>query len=66
MKRANARSVQILKTLREELLSGRYSKTDVFPSEIALARRFDAEGNGREAEEVAARLIRRKAAGVVS
>ena len=144
MKHDNARSVQILKTLKDELLKGRYSKAGVFPSEIALARRFgvsrsmmtsvvnelekqrfvsrsqgrrtvvtrqgrsrliglvipgvsysssyfqkiiaalikeaqksdysiivdgvwtdDADGNGREAVEVAARLIRRKAAGVV-
>ena len=144
MKRENARSVQILKTLREELLEGRFSKSRVFPSEVALSRRFgvsrsmmtfvvgelekqglvsrsqgrgtfvtkagrsrliglvvpgvsysskyfqkivaaliqeaqkndysivvdgvwtdDAEDNGREAVEVAARLIRRKVAGIV-
>ena len=144
MKRENARSVQILKTLKSELLNGRYSATHVFPSEVALSRRFgvsrstmtfvvgelekqgfvsrsqgrstfvtkqgryrmvglvvpglsysskyfqkiaaalvqqahkndysivmdgvwtdDAEGNGREAVEVAARLIRCKVAGVI-
>ena len=144
MKRENARSVQILKTLKDELLKGRYSKSRAFPSEIALSRRFgvsrstmtfvvgelekqglvsrsqgrgtfvtkegrsrliglvvpgvsysskyfqkivtalikeaqkgdysivvdgvwtdDAEGNSREAVEVAARLIRRKVAGII-
>ena len=40
MKRENARSVQILKTLKSELLNGRYSATHVFPSEVALSRRF--------------------------
>ena len=40
MKRESARSVQILKTLKDEILTGRYAKARVFPSEVALSRRF--------------------------
>ena len=40
MKCKNARSVQILKTLRDEILAGHYAKARIFPSEVALSRRF--------------------------
>ena len=40
MKRESARSVQILKTLRDEILAGRYVKALTFPSEVSLSRRF--------------------------
>ena len=40
MKRENAKSVQILKTLKDEILSEHYSKARNFPSETALSRRF--------------------------
>lgn len=40
MKRESARSVQILKTLKDEILTGRYVKLRTFPSEVALSRRF--------------------------
>lgn len=40
MKRESAKSVQILKTLKEEILTGRYVKVQTFPSEVALSRRF--------------------------
>ena len=41
MKRTSARSAQIFKELRDEILSGCYSKSCRFPSEAALAGRFD-------------------------
>ena len=40
MKRESARSVQILKTLKDEILTGRYAGVRTFPSEVALSRRF--------------------------
>ena len=40
MKRESARSVQVLKTLKDEILTGRYAEARMFPSEVALSRRF--------------------------
>lgn len=40
MKFAGAKQTVILKTLKAEILAGRYAAHDAFPSEIALARRF--------------------------
>ena len=40
MKCKNARSVQIFETLRDEILTGRYMSARMFPSEVALSRRF--------------------------
>lgn len=40
MKREEAKSVQILKTLKDDILAGRYSDSSRFPSETTLSRRF--------------------------
>ena len=41
VKRDNSMAMRVLKTLKSEILSGKYSHTRRFPSETALARRFD-------------------------
>lgn len=40
MKRGDTKFTSIQKTLKAEILGGRYSKTLSFPSEVALSRRF--------------------------
>lgn len=40
MKREEAKSVQILKMLKDDILAGRYSDSSRFPSETTLSRRF--------------------------
>ena len=41
VKRDNSMAMRVLKILKSEILSGKYSHTRRFPSETALARRFD-------------------------
>ena len=40
MRERGVKRTEILKTLREDILSGRYSAGCAFPSEVALSRRF--------------------------
>ena len=40
MKRTESKSSQLYAKLRNDILSGRYSESCVFPSEVSLARRF--------------------------
>ena len=40
MKRTESKSSQLYEQLKNAILSGRYSESCVFPSEVALSRRF--------------------------